>query len=117
MVCRYSIATFWPSTKPVSLKPCRTAATPFAAKAPSCLGSLEVDHQLELRRLHDWQVGRFLTFENAGGIQTQLVVATRQARTITHQAARPGEFTPCVDSGQAVTSSQCDKLISLAGEE
>jgi hypothetical protein len=24
---RYSIATFWPSTKPVSLKPLRNAAT------------------------------------------------------------------------------------------
>src|SRR5437660_11085420 len=33
-----------------------------------CLGGVEVDHGLELARLHDGQVGRFLTLENPPGV-------------------------------------------------
>src|SRR6266566_4185772 len=41
---------------------CRTAVP------ASCLGGLEVDHQLELGGLHDRQVGRFGTLENSAGV-------------------------------------------------
>ena len=29
------------------------------------LGSLEIDHQLKLGQLHDWQISRFFPFENS----------------------------------------------------
>src|SRR5215475_4917956 len=38
----------------------------FKAK---CLGRLEVDHELELGRLHHRQVGRLLAFEHATNIE------------------------------------------------
>src|SRR6516164_3217149 len=38
---------------------------PVRHRQPERLGGLEVEHQLELRRLHHWQVGGFLAFENA----------------------------------------------------
>jgi hypothetical protein len=38
------------------------------------LGGFEVDQQLELDRLDDREVGRFLSFENSAGIEADLVI-------------------------------------------
>jgi hypothetical protein len=39
------------------------------------LGSLEIDDQLELYRLRYRQVGRFLAFEDAAGIDAGLLIS------------------------------------------
>src|SRR4051812_37213896 len=36
------------------------------------LGGLEINHQLEFGRLHDWQVGGLLSFENTANIDAGL---------------------------------------------
>ena len=51
------------------------------------LRGLQVDDQLELRGLLDRKVGRLLALENSSGIDADLPVSVRNARSITHQAA------------------------------
>ena len=41
---------------------------------PESLGRLEVDEQLNFRRLLHWQIRRLLTFENAAGVYAGLTV-------------------------------------------
>src|SRR5262249_21454368 len=43
------------------------------------LGSLHVDHEVELGWLHHWQVGRFLALEYPSGVDTGLTIAARTA--------------------------------------
>ena len=38
------------------------------------LGGLEVDHELELGRLHNRQISRLLAFEDASGINAGLTI-------------------------------------------
>jgi hypothetical protein len=41
------------------------------------LGGLEVDDELELGRLHDWQVGRVGAVEDFAGIDASLTITVR----------------------------------------
>jgi hypothetical protein len=56
-------------------------------------GGLEVDDEIEFGRLLDRQIGWFLAFENAPGIDASLVVRIVDAAAIAHQAAGQGEHT------------------------
>src|SRR5262249_24026628 len=56
----------------------------FQAKRP---GGRKIDDELELDRLHDRQVGRLGTLENATRIIAELPIHLRQARSVAHQAA------------------------------
>src|SRR5262249_29519776 len=46
------------------------------------LGGLEVDHQLELGRLQNGQVGRLLALEDSPGIDTGLTIGIGEARAV-----------------------------------
>jgi hypothetical protein len=51
------------------------------------LGGLEIDDQLDFYRLLHREVGRFLTFEDARGINASLVRQIAEAAAIAHQTA------------------------------
>src|SRR5262249_14134419 len=51
------------------------------------LGRLEIDDQLELGGLHDWQVGGVLALENPRSIDADLTISIGKACSITHEAA------------------------------
>src|SRR6516165_10856728 len=80
------------------------------------LGGLKVDDQLEFGRLHHWQIGRFLTFENAAGVNAELAVVFLGARSIAHQSAGRGELAPKVHNGHRIAGRQRNQFIRL-GEE
>ena len=63
------------------------------AKHPCCL---RVDDQLELGRLDDRQLGRLRAFEDAAGVDTELTIGIRQARSVAHGACtgRSAGFAP-----------------------
>ena len=48
-------------------------------------GGLEVDHQLELGRSNDRQVGGLLALENAAGVDADLAIGIGKARSIADQ--------------------------------
>src|SRR6516165_9897197 len=66
---------------------------------PERLGGLEIDDQLELSGLHNWEVGWFLTFENAAGVDTNLLIDFCNACSVAHQTASFGELTRKIDGG------------------
>ena len=49
------------------------------------LGGLEVDDQLDFRRLLDWQVGRLVTLEDPGRISAGQAVCVLSLRSIAQQ--------------------------------
>jgi hypothetical protein len=66
------------------------------------LGGLEVDDQLEFRRLHHRQIRWFLAFENAAGVDADLAISLGHARPIAQQPAGCGEFAKVVNGRHPV---------------
>src|SRR4029079_17273009 len=60
---------------------------------PERLGGLEVDHELDLCGLDDWQVCRLLALENPPGVDAGLAKGIGQVRSVAHQAADLGPIT------------------------
>ena len=48
------------------------------------LGGLEVDDQLELSGLDDWQLGRLIAFEDAAHVHSELAIWIELIVSITH---------------------------------
>src|SRR6187200_2243155 len=57
----------------------------------------------EARRLHDWQVGRLLSLENAPGIRSKLPPDLEAICAVTHEATRCDKFAPFVKRWNSVT--------------
>src|SRR5262249_9721335 len=77
----------------------------------------EVDHKLELRRLHDRQVGGLLALENARRVDTRLAVSVWLAGAIAHQATRQYVLAQRIDRYQSLTGSERHDLSVLATGE
>src|SRR5262245_57892655 len=74
------------------------------------LGRLEVDDQLELGRLHDWQVDWLRPFENACRVDANLPVRVDGVYSITHQPASCCIFTELINCRKAVVRRQHNQL-------
>src|SRR3954469_9812943 len=61
------------------------------------LGGLQIDHQLKLGRLLDWQIGRPLAVEDLSYVAAELVKRAAEARSIADQAAESGEVAKIID--------------------
>src|SRR5262249_15510480 len=81
------------------------------------LGGFEVDGQLDFYSLLDRQIGWFLAFENAPGIDANLVVRIVGAAAIADQAAGQDELTDYIDRGQRVAGRQRRELFRASAEE
>src|SRR5262249_30696881 len=64
---------------------------------------LEVDHELELCRLHDWQVGRFRALENPTGVDASLAICIGETASVAHQATGCDKLAPRVNKRDALT--------------
>src|SRR6266436_1979528 len=74
------------------------------------LGGLEVDHQFELGRLYDREVGGLLAFENPAGVNTDQTVRIHKASSIADEAANRGGIAKLVDRGNGMACRQGAKL-------
>ena len=81
------------------------------------LGGLEVDDQLELGRLLDRQIGRLGALEDLSGVNADLAIGSREARSIADQAAGRGEFAPLIDRRNGMACRQRHELLAPAVEE
>ena len=76
-----------------------------------------IDDEFELDSLHDWQVGRFCTLEDATGIDTDLTIRIRQAGSVAHQAADFGIFTRPIGGRDCMARRQEDQLNTSADKK
>ena len=70
----------------------------------------KIDDQLELGRLHNRQVGRVGTLENAADVDAELPIPLGRARSVAHQAARFCKRSITVDGGNCMARRQGGKL-------
>jgi len=84
---------------------------------PKCLGRFEVDHQFELRRLLDGQIGRLCPIENSPGVDAELPKGVNIVSTITDEAPRRCVRTPVIDRGDRMACRQRDELIGPVNEK
>src|SRR5262249_62432102 len=65
---------------------------------------------LAVLRLHDRQVGRFLTFENPPGVDAGLAIGLRKTLSVAHQATGFGSLTQGVDRRDPVVRRERNQL-------
>src|SRR5262245_45522893 len=80
-------------------------------------GGFGVDHQLELRGLHDRQVGRLGTLEDPANVQTHLLPCISIVRPITDQTSDIDMLPLCIDGGYRMVGGQLCQLDTPAIEE
>src|SRR6516162_1219483 len=81
------------------------------------LGGLEIDDQLEGRRLLDRKIGGLGTFEDPPDIIAGQVIGCRKGHPVADQASVCDVFSPIVDRRNAVAQSQGYNLLAPAVEE
>src|SRR5215831_1037268 len=81
------------------------------------LRGLEIDHKLELGRLHDREIGRLLSFENAASVNAGLTIRIRNDRAVAHQPAGRSELAPFVYRGNRMARRQHYEFLALGVEE
>src|SRR5262249_17530596 len=80
------------------------------------LGGLEVDEQLDLSGLLDWQVGRLLALKNPTCVDASETGRVTTS-SIAHQAAGCGGLTILINRWHSVTERLCGELFAPAIEE
>src|ERR1700738_2839403 len=78
---------------------------------------LEIDYELEFRRLHDRQIGRLLALEDAACVETNLLIDIRDVDTVGHQAASLSKFTKLIHGRQRISRRQGNNAIPARVEE
>src|SRR5262245_66583998 len=71
-----------------------------------CLRGVQVDHELELGRLHHRQVAGLFALENAAGIDTSQAICISDARSVAHQTADFREVAQKIDRRPPMVSRQ-----------
>ena len=78
---------------------------------------LQVDDELELGRLHDWQVGGLGALENVAGIDADLTKHVHNVGSVAHQSADCDMITIRISRRNFFARRQSGKLRTAAGEE
>src|SRR5215813_10679813 len=81
------------------------------------LRSLEVDDQLELGGLLDWQVGGFRAFQDLVHVQGGTPVQIGETRAVTHEAPDFDVLSLAIDRGQAAFARQLCEASAVRREE
>jgi hypothetical protein len=81
------------------------------------LGGFEIDDQLDLHRLLDWQIGGAGTFEDFAGVDASQARSVGKVGSVAHKAAGRGELAPCVNRRHRVTGRESYDLSATASQE
>jgi len=80
-------------------------------------GSPEIDDELELGRLQDWQIAWLCAFQDLSNIVASLSVGIRDIRSVADQSAVDGIFTKLINGGQLVLCRKLDDPFSPSIEK
>src|SRR5439155_14482429 len=78
------------------------------------LSGLEVDHQLELCRLHDGKLGRPRTLQDSTCVDACLAIHPQDARSVTKPATGNRELARPRYNGQSISRGKRRKPVALA---
>ena len=81
------------------------------------LRSLEIEKNLDLGGLLNWEVGGFLALENAAGIDAGQAVGIGDAAAVAREAACGNEVATLIDRGHFMMNSELAKSAATAVEE
>src|SRR5437764_377704 len=84
---------------------------------PERLGGLEIDHQLELGGLQEWQVRGLGTFQNSTSVDAGLTVLIDRAGSVAHQTASCGELAPTIDRWYCMERRQGGEFFASVHED
>src|SRR5262249_54197047 len=79
------------------------------------LRGLEIDHELELRRLFDRKLGGLGTFEDLVRVNGSASVKIDHLWAIRHQAASLGELSTFAHQGKPICQRELDDSLALTG--
>jgi len=82
-----------------------------------CFCCFQVDDHFEGCRLDDWEIGRFLAFEDASCITTHFAIGPGQACSVTDQTTGGNKFSEWIYSRNSVARCQRSKLVWTGREE
>src|SRR5262252_5881410 len=94
-----------------------SAASNSGYRETERLAGIEIDHQLELGRLHHRQIADLDALEYSSRIDAELTIGVDQVGSIAHEAACLGEVAPMVDRRHAMAHRQQNEILATAGEE
>src|SRR6266404_6480714 len=81
------------------------------------LGGFKINHQLELGRLQDWQVGRLLSLENPACIEASETIRIGKARSVADQTTCRRELAILIDRRHTLSCCQRYELFGAPTEE
>src|SRR6516162_6150496 len=81
------------------------------------LGGLEIDHELELGRLHHRQISRLLALEYSPGIDADLAVSIGYAGRVAHQTTGRDKLAQVIDRGNRMPGRQRDNPFPMREHE
>src|SRR6516165_6800303 len=81
------------------------------------LGRLEIDEQLNFRRLLHWQVGWLLALENPACVDASQTIGIRKTASVTHQTSGCDERARLIDCRYPIAERQCGELFVPISEE
>jgi hypothetical protein len=81
------------------------------------LCGLQVDDQLELARLHDWQVGRLVALENPRSVVADLTISVSEVGSVAHQPPGQDIFPQFIHRRDAVMGRERNELLPSAIEK
>src|SRR5262249_21470509 len=81
------------------------------------LRRFQIDHQLELGRLQDRQVGGLFALENPPDVIASVAIGIRKIRSVAHQAADGGVLASRINSRDGKAGRQCNGLFASIPKE
>src|SRR5258708_9805765 len=81
------------------------------------LRGLEIDHELEARRLFDWQIARIGALQNFVHVRSGAPKYLRIARPVGDETSHVGEFSKAEYRGHAVLQCEIRELFSMKDHE
>src|SRR5262245_45529605 len=81
-----------------------------------CLGRREVEDQLKLGRLYNWQFRGVFTLKNPASINAGQTVTIQNVRSVAHQTASRRKISKLVNRRHGMANSQGSQLFDAANE-
>src|SRR5512147_1016671 len=81
------------------------------------VGGLEVDHQLELRRLFHWEVGGFSTLEDFVHVGRCPLIICSEAGAVGHEATRLYELAVLIHGGKPLLDGKVHDALPVSLRE